>query len=142
VRGPGVPCCAKRGPGASPCTCAVRSAGAGVPASFGVGTGAAAVRSAGVGVPASFSADTGAAAGSGGPSDAYTGAVATAASAFSLSCRAGSVPPTSHPSGFSTYPSHGDLADGVSGRDSLRHRGETRVSPVPSSVCDALADPH
>ena len=44
ARGPGVSCCATCGPGVFPCTCAVRSAGAGVPASFGADTGAAAVR--------------------------------------------------------------------------------------------------
>ena len=126
MRGPGVSCCATRGPSASPCTCAVRSAGAGVPASFGAGTGATAVRSAGADVPASFGADFG----SGGSSDAYTGVVvaaiytgaaAASASADSLSSRAGGVPSARRPSGSSEYPSHDDSADGVSGRDSLRH---------------------
>ena len=75
---------------------------------------------AGAGVPASFGADTGVASGSGGSCDAYTGAVTATGS---LSSRAGGVPPASHPSGFSAYPSHGDSADVVLGRDSLRHRG-------------------
>ena len=67
--------------------------------------------------------DTGTAFCSGGSWDVYTGAVAAAASSGSLSSRAGGVPPASHPSGSSAYPSHGDSADGVSGRDSIRHRG-------------------
>ena len=65
MRGPGVSCCATRGPGASPCTCVVRSAG--------------------TGVPALLCADTGSASGYGGSCDAYTEAVAAAASADSLS---------------------------------------------------------
>src|SRR6185312_14879345 len=102
----------------------------------------AAVRSADAGVPASFGTDTGTASGSENSYGAharavaatsYTEAVAAAASADSLSSRAGGVPPASHPSGFSAYPSHGDPADGVSGRDSLR---------LPSSVRDTLSDPH
>ena len=79
MRGPGFSCYATRGPGASSCTCAVRSADAGVPASFDADTGAAAVCSSGAGVPASVGADTGATSGSGGSCDAYTGAVAAAA---------------------------------------------------------------
>ena len=91
---------------------------------------------------ASFGADTGAASCFGGSCDASTGAVAAAASTGSLSSRAGGVPPARRPSGSSAYPSHGDSADGVSGRDSLLTEGEPRVSPVPSFVHDALADPH
>ena len=44
ARGPGVTRCATRGPGAFTCTCAVRSAGAGVPASLGADPDTAAVR--------------------------------------------------------------------------------------------------
>ncbi|XP_039786952.1 formin-like protein 20 [Panicum virgatum] len=77
--GPVISCCAMRGPGASSCASVLCSAGAGVPASFGAGT----------------RADSG----SGGSYVAYTGAVATAASTASLSCRAGGVPPARHPSG-------------------------------------------
>ena len=87
---------------------------------------AAAVRSAGAGVPASFGAGTGADSGSGGssvPAATSTGAVAAATSTVSHVCRAGGVPPARRPSGSSTYPSHGDSADGFSARDSLRHRG-------------------
>ena len=40
MRGPGVSCCVTRGPGASYGACALRPAGAGVPASFGASTGA------------------------------------------------------------------------------------------------------
>ena len=75
------------------------------------------------GIAERLRAVTGAASYSGGSCDAAAGAVAAAASSGSLSSRAGGIPPASHPSGSSAYPSHGDSADGVSGRDSLRHQG-------------------
>ena len=92
----------------------------------------------------SFGADTGAASSSGGSCGASTGAVAAAAAApaDSLSRRAGGVPPASYPSD----PRH--IHPMVTWRMTSQAvtlsatEGEPRVSPVPSSVRDALADPH
>jgi hypothetical protein len=85
----------------------------------------------------------------------FTGAVAastavvststtTATSTTPLLCRAHCVPPACHPSGSSTYSSHCDSAGGWVLRPTTLSvaKGQPGISPIPSSVSEALADPH